>query len=98
MIIRKANINDAENIANHNIKLAKESEGLDISKEEALNGVKGILNDSKKGFYLVAEHDDKIVGELMITYEWSDWRGKNIWWIQSAYVKKPWRKKEFLEN
>jgi len=93
MLIRKANANDAESIANHNILLAKESEGLKISKDEALNGVKGILNDSKKGFYIVAEKDNKIIGELMITYEWSDWRGKNIWWIQSAFVKEKHRKK-----
>jgi len=93
MLIRKANINDAESIADHNILLAKESEGLNISKEEALNGVKGILNDLGKGFYIVAEHDNKIIGELMITFEWSDWRGKNMWWIQSVYVKKAWRKK-----
>ena len=93
MLIRKANINDAESIADHNILLAKESEGLNISKEKALNGVKGILNDLGKGFYIVAEHDNKIIGELMITFEWSDWRGKNMWWIQSVYVKKAWRKK-----
>ena len=98
MLIRKANINDAESIANHNILLAKESEGLEISKEEVLNGVKGILDDLGKGFYIVAEHDKKIIGELMITYEWSDWRGKNMWWIQSAYVKEDWRKKGVFRN
>ena len=58
-----------------------------------MSGVKGILTDPLKGFYLVAEENDNIVGELMITYEWSDWRGKNMWWIQSAYVKDDWRKK-----
>jgi ribosomal protein S18 acetylase RimI-like enzyme len=23
----------------------------------------------------------------MITYEWSDWRNGNFWWIQSVYVR-----------
>lgn len=93
MIIRKANTNDAEVIAENNILLAYESEGLKISKKTALSGVKSILSDPTKGFYLVAEENNKIIGELMITYEWSDWRDKNMWWIQSAYVKKNNRKK-----
>ena len=98
MIIRKANINDIEAIAKHNIMLAKESENLDITYEEALNGVRGVLTDSAKGFYLVAEENGDTVGELMITYEWSDWRGKNMWWIQSAYVKKLWRKRGIFKK
>ena len=28
-----------------------------------------------------------MVGSLMITYEWSDWRNGVIWWIQSVYVR-----------
>jgi ribosomal protein S18 acetylase RimI-like enzyme len=26
------------------------------------------------------------VGQLMLTYEWSDWRAKMFWWVQSVYV------------
>lgn len=93
MNIRFATLNDAETIAKNSVLLAKESEDLDVTLNETLNGVKGILNDPVKGFYLVAEDKGDIIGELMITYEWSDWRGKNMWWIQSAYVDKTWRKK-----
>ena len=92
MNLRFSTIDDAETIAKNSVLLAKESEGLEVTYDEALNGAKGILTDPVKGFYLVAEEDGNIIGELMITYEWSDWRGKHIWWIQSAYVKKPWRK------
>ena len=28
----------------------------------------------------------RVVGSLMITYEWSDWRNGMVWWIQSVYV------------
>lgn len=98
MNIRFATLNDAETIAKNSVLLAKESEDLDVTLNETLNGVKGILNDPVKGFYLVAENKDNIVGELMITYEWSDWRGKNMWWIQSAYVKKPFRKKGIFKQ
>ena len=27
-----------------------------------------------------------VVGQLMITWEWSDWRNGEFWWIQSVYV------------
>ena len=46
----------------------------------------GVLNDTNRGFYLVARSEGKPVGSLMITYEWSDWRNGNLWWIQSVYV------------
>jgi ribosomal protein S18 acetylase RimI-like enzyme len=32
------------------------------------------------------------VGQLMITYEWSDWRNALFWWIQSVYVDPAWRR------
>ena len=28
-----------------------------------------------------------VAGCRLITYEWSDWRNKMFWWIQSVYVK-----------
>jgi GNAT superfamily N-acetyltransferase len=93
MNIRLANIEDAESLAKHNVLLANESENMNISYKTALKGVKAILTDSGKGFYLVAEKNDIIIGELMITFEWSDWRSKNMWWIQSVYIKENYRKK-----
>jgi GNAT superfamily N-acetyltransferase len=93
MKIRAANIEDAEAITKQNISLAKESENILLNPKTVLKGVKALLSDKKKGFYLVAEENDIIVGQLMITFEWSDWRNKPIWWIQSVYVQKAWRKK-----
>jgi len=93
MKIRTAKIRDAEAITAQNISLAKESENILLNPETVLAGVKALLSDKKKGFYLVAEENDTIVGQLMITVEWSDWRNKPIWWVQSVYVQKEWRKK-----
>jgi len=93
MKIRTAKIGDAEAITAQNISLAKESENIILNSETVLAGVKALLSDKKKGFYLVAEENDTIVGQLMITVEWSDWRNKPIWWVQSVYVQKEWRKK-----
>jgi GNAT superfamily N-acetyltransferase len=93
MKIRTAKISDAEAITEQNISLARESENIIINSKIVLAGVKALLSDKNKGFYIVAEENDRIVGQLMITCEWSDWRNKLIWWVQSVYVQKDWRKK-----
>ena len=88
-----ANIDDADQITKNNVLLAKESENLTIDYKTAFEGVKAVLSDKKKGFYLVAEENNNIIGQMMITFEWSDWHNKNIWWLQSVYVHKSWRRK-----
>ena len=98
MFIRLATLDDAKNIAENNVLLANESENLDISFETTLDGVKGVLSDPEKGFYLIVEEDDTIVGQLMITFEWSDWKNKNIWWLQSVYVKENYRVKGIFKH
>lgn len=92
MRIRQATLDDAAAIAENNIHLAAESENKKLSKETTLQGVKAVLSDSQKGFYVVAEHHNHVVGQLFITYEWSDWRNMVIWWLQSIYVAKNWRR------
>jgi len=46
------------------------------------------LLNSTKGFYFLAESNSVVVGQLMVTHEWSDWRNGVFWWIQSVYVEK----------
>ena len=96
MKIRTATIQDANAIATHNIALAKESENIHLPSQIVSAGVQALINDTNKGFYLVAEQNKRIIGQLMITVEWSDWRNKPIWWVQSVYVQKEWRKKKVL--
>ncbi|MFO8078276.1 MAG: GNAT family N-acetyltransferase [Thermoplasmatota archaeon] len=93
MKIRCAHQSDAEQIAENNVCLAKETEHLILSRKEAQKGSEIVFSDREKGFYLVAEHEEKIIGQLFITSEWSDWRNQTIWWIHRVYIKKPWRKK-----
>jgi len=93
MLIRNATLNDAEIIAENNLLLAQESENIRIKHEMVIEGVKTIITDEQKGFYLVVENRNEIIGQMMITFEWSDWRNKNIWWLQSVYVRKGWRRK-----
>ena len=56
-------------------------------------GVATILADASLGFYLVAEIDGNPAGQLMVTYEWSDWRNGLFWWIQSVYVRPEFRRR-----
>ena len=86
MNIRSANLDDAIQIAQFNQMMALETEEKTLDPETVAKGVEAVLTHADRGFYTVAEIDGKVVGCLMITFEWSDWRNGNIWWIQSVYV------------
>ena len=93
MLFRPARKTDARDIAAHNVALALESENVNISFDLTREGVRSVLDDPQKGFYLVVEEKGSLIGQLMITFEWSDWRNENIWWIQSVYIEPSWRRK-----
>ena len=77
---------DAPVIAAFNAAMARETEALELDPVRLLAGVRAVFDDPAKGFYLVAEQDGEVIGQLMITYEWSDWRNAVFWWVQSVYV------------
>ncbi|KAF5835862.1 acyl-CoA N-acyltransferase [Dunaliella salina] len=66
--------------------MAKETENLDLDVETLQKGVSTVLEGKTAAAYYVVEEANQVVGSLMLTYEWSDWRCSNIWWIQSVYV------------
>jgi GNAT superfamily N-acetyltransferase len=79
-------------VAEFNLRLAEESEGIRLVPECVAKGVAAILADATKGLYFVAEARGQVVGQVMITYEWSDWRNGNLWWLQSVYVRQDFRR------
>jgi GNAT superfamily N-acetyltransferase len=89
--IRNAKVTDAKTIAAFNYSIAAETEHIELDRKRLLRGVKKLLNDDSKGFYILAEVGGRVAGQLMITYEWSDWRCATFWWIQSVYVPKEFR-------
>lgn len=91
-MIRTANIKDLDIITHYNYQLAFETEGLTLDKTKLKNGVESLLLDETKGKYYLFEQENKVIGQLLITYEWSDWRNANFWWIQSVYVHLDYRK------
>jgi ribosomal protein S18 acetylase RimI-like enzyme len=84
--IRLATIDDRDVIAEFNGRLAEESEGKRLDLPVVREGVAALLRSPAKGRYFVAVRDGRIIGQLMHTWEWSDWRNGQIWWLQSVYV------------
>ena len=84
-------MSDAPFIVKANATLAVETEGRQLVRRRLAAGVKALLRDADKGTYFIAEVENEIAGQLLITREWSDWRNGNFWWIQSVYVLEKFR-------
>ena len=87
MLVRRAESSDLETVVDFNWSLAWESEGLELDRPRLRGGVRAVLDDPSRGFYLIAESDGRPVGQLALTFEWSDWRNGMFWWLQSVYVR-----------
>ena len=87
LTIRRATVDDAETLARFNEAMAAETEDKTLDPDTVRAGVRAVFDKPEQAFYLVAERDGSIIGSLMITTEWSDWRNANFWWIQSVYVR-----------
>jgi GNAT superfamily N-acetyltransferase len=85
--VRPATLADAPAIAEFNRRLAIETENKVLDAATLGAGVAAILADANKGRYFVADDGEEVIGQMMITYEWSDWRNGWIWWLQSVYVR-----------
>ncbi|MBN2172702.1 MAG: GNAT family N-acetyltransferase [Bacteroidales bacterium] len=91
--IREAFQNDLKMIAVFQHKMALETENLELNSVKVEAGVNAVMNDSSKGFYIVAEGNRNIIASMLLTPEWSDWRNGYFLWIQSLYVIPDYRKK-----
>lgn len=91
LTIRPATPSDAQTLARFNALMAEETEHRELDAVRLLAGVEALFQEPSRGLYYVAEADGNVVGQLMLTYEWSDWRNGTFWWIQSVYVDKAFR-------
>jgi len=96
--VRPARPGDLDTIVLGNMSLAEESEQLRLDPATLRPGVAALLEGRAPGRYWVAELDGKAVGQLLITYEWSDWRNCMVWWIQSVYVAQEARRTGVLKT
>ena len=93
LYIRDARPDDAETVVRFNQYMALETERRRLDEELISAGVSRVLSDATKGRYFIAELEGEIAGQLMITYEWSDWRNGDFWWIQSVFVREDMRRR-----
>jgi ribosomal protein S18 acetylase RimI-like enzyme len=91
LLVRIGEEKDADKLIEFNMAMAWETERKKLSLSALTEGVQTVLDDPQHGFYLVAEAENEVVGSLMVTVEWSDWRCAQFWWIQSVYVKPEFR-------
>jgi len=86
LTIRPATRADVSHLVDWNAAMARETEAKTLDRAVLSRGVEGVFDDPRRGFYLVAERNGVAVGSLLVTFEWSDWRCGDFWWIQSVYV------------
>ena len=98
MIIRQAIETDAPSIVAFQLAMAWETENLKLDEPTVVKGVAAVFADQAKGIYYVAETDGKVVGSLLTTFEWSDWRNGTVLWIQSVYVRPECRKRSIFSK
>jgi GNAT superfamily N-acetyltransferase len=91
-IVREALAGDIAFIVDANVAMALETERKTLDAEVLRAGVAAVITHPARGFYLVAEQAGRAVGCLLVTYEWSDWRNGDWWWLQSVYVVAPARR------
>jgi ribosomal protein S18 acetylase RimI-like enzyme len=92
LLVRLAEERDIGTLAKFNVALAWETERKKLEMPVVTRGLQTLLNNPQHGFYTVAELGGRVVGCIMITYEWSDWRCGQFWWIQSVYVDPEFRR------
>jgi ribosomal protein S18 acetylase RimI-like enzyme len=100
--VRLARPEDASTIASFSAAMALETEGRRLDLDRLYDGTIALLESPDRGFFMVAElekaDDRPLLGQLMITYEWSDWRNGAFWWIQSVYVDPAWRRRSVFRR
>lgn len=95
--IRGADRADLEALIIFNAAMAWETEHKQLDPTVLRAGITRLLAEPALGRYIVAvhqpqTHQNEIVGALMLTSEWSDWRNGLFWWIQSVYIRPQFRR------
>ena len=90
--VRPAAPDDASVIADFQVRMAWESERISLERDIVRQAVGAVFDDPSKGRYWVAEADARVIGVLLTTPEWSDWRNGYVLWLQSVYVAPEWRR------
>lgn len=86
-----------ESLVSFSAAMALETEGRQLDRTRLREGTRSLLAHPEHGFFLVAQSPEtagvQLIGQLMVTFEWSDWRNGTFWWVQSVYVDPAWRRR-----
>ncbi|KAI8474044.1 MAG: acyl-CoA N-acyltransferase [Monoraphidium minutum] len=86
----------------NNIAMAQETEGLELPPPTIRKGVQAVLEGTHgaQARYYILTHpgDGSVLAQLMITFEWSDWRAAQVWWVQSVFVPIAHRRKGYYRR
>lgn len=85
--VRPATVADLDRLVEFNLAMARETEEKELDKDRLVTGVLGVFENPSRGSYWVCESEGWVSASLLVTYEWSDWRNGDFWWIQSVYVE-----------
>lgn len=96
IVVRQAGYADVDALVEFSAAMAQETEGRSLDRDRLRDGTLAVLEGPERGFFIVAEVLDRdrsrLAGQLMVTFEWSDWRNGVFWWVQSVYVDQAWRR------
>jgi len=84
---------DILELVNLQSKMALETENLILHPDIVEQGILAVIEDDRKGKYYKIVQTGKVIGCMLNTYEWSEWRNGQIVWIQSLYILPAYRKK-----
>lgn len=98
LLVRLGEADDADTLAQFNLAMAWETERKRLDPSTVKRGVRAVLDNGEYGFYVVATSAKEIVGSLLVTFEWSDWRCGLFWWLQSLYVRPDFRRRGVLRR
>lgn len=97
LIIRPAKPGDLDVLVQFSTAMAMETEARRLDEARLRRGTAAVFASPARGFYRVAEIPgspaNRVIGQLLVTFEWSDWRNATFWWIQSVYVHPDWRRR-----
>lgn len=95
IVVRPARLDDVETLTRFSAAMAWETEHRTLDSDRLRQGTLAVFDQAQRGVFYVAERQDThlVVGQCLITYEWSDWRNAQFWWIQSVYVDPQWRRR-----
>ena len=91
--IRKAEQKDLETLVDFNNRLALETENRPLDLQRLRASMQAILDDERKGVYLLACDGEEVLGQIMYVFEWNTWRNANFMWLTDLYVPPRHRKR-----